>query len=160
MNQKTAIALGTFDGLHIGHISVLSTALGFDNMKPMVATFDEPPRRKAKNMNVPMLMQTKLKNERLIELGFCSVISLDFDKIHTQSPKEFLTKLCDDYNVGAISCGFNYRFGKNGEGDAAFISEFCREKGIEAWFDIWGHDVKHDWDWWYRQCEYHIPHIL
>jgi len=40
------------------------------------------------------------------------------------------------------------------------IRDICQSKGIRVWFDIWGHDVKHDWDWWYKQCEYHIPHIL
>ena len=33
-------------------------------------------------------------------------------------------------------------------------------KGIGVWFDVWGHDVKHDWDWWYKQTAYHIPHVL
>ncbi len=40
------------------------------------------------------------------------------------------------------------------------VRDICQEKGIHAWFDVWGHDVKHDWDWWYKQCEYHIPHVL
>ena len=40
------------------------------------------------------------------------------------------------------------------------VRDICQAKGIRAWFDVWGHDVKHDWDWWYKQCEYHIPHIL
>lgn len=40
------------------------------------------------------------------------------------------------------------------------LQDICREKGIQVWFDIWGHDSVHDWDWWYKQCAYHIPHIL
>ena len=45
--------------------------------------------------------------------------------------------------------------------DSTFrLQDICRRKGISVWFDIWGHDVKHDWDWWYKQTAYHIPHIL
>ncbi len=129
-SKKTAIALGTFDGLHIGHLSVLSAVLEMKDMKHYVATFDEPPRRKSKNIDVPMLISVKLKNELLESMGFDKVISLDFDEIRNQSPEEFLKNLCKEYNVGAISCGFNYRFGKNGKGDADFIEEFCRKNGI------------------------------
>ena len=40
------------------------------------------------------------------------------------------------------------------------LRDICQEKGINVWVDIWGHDVSHDWNWWYRQTAYHIPHLL
>lgn len=40
------------------------------------------------------------------------------------------------------------------------LRDICLSKGIPVWFDIWGHDVCHDWDWWYKQVAYHVPHIL
>lgn len=40
------------------------------------------------------------------------------------------------------------------------LKEICEQKGIGVWVDIWGHDVKHDWDWWYQQVAVHVPHIL
>lgn len=40
------------------------------------------------------------------------------------------------------------------------LKEICERKGIGVWVDIWGYDVKHDWDWWYKQCAVHIPHVL
>ena len=40
------------------------------------------------------------------------------------------------------------------------LRDICNEKGIGVWVDIWGHDVAHDWDWWYKQAAYHIPHLL
>lgn len=33
-------------------------------------------------------------------------------------------------------------------------------KGIHAWVDYWGTDVRHDWDWWYREVEYFLPYLL
>ena len=40
------------------------------------------------------------------------------------------------------------------------VDALCREKGIQVWVDIWGSDCAHDWDWWYKQAAYHIPHLL
>ena len=40
------------------------------------------------------------------------------------------------------------------------LRDICQQKNIHVWFDIWGQDVKHDWDWWYKQVAYHVPHIL
>ena len=35
-----------------------------------------------------------------------------------------------------------------------------RSKGINVWVDYWGHDVAHDWPWWYKQVEYFVPKLL
>ena len=40
------------------------------------------------------------------------------------------------------------------------LRQIFEEKGIGVWVDLWGYDCAHDWDWWYRQCDYHIPHLL
>lgn len=40
------------------------------------------------------------------------------------------------------------------------LRDIFAEKGIHVWVDIWGSDVRHDWDWWYQQAAYHIPHLL
>ncbi len=40
------------------------------------------------------------------------------------------------------------------------LRDIFQQKGIHIWVDIWGHDVAHDWDWWYKQVAVHVPHIL
>ncbi len=40
------------------------------------------------------------------------------------------------------------------------LREIFEEKGIGVWVDVWGWDCRHDWDWWYKQTAYHIPHLL
>ena len=40
------------------------------------------------------------------------------------------------------------------------LKDICEEKGIKVFFDSWGYDVKHDWDWWYKQVAVHVPHVL
>ncbi len=40
------------------------------------------------------------------------------------------------------------------------LKEIFDDKGISTWVDIWGWDVAHDWDWWYRQVTYFVPKLL
>ena len=40
------------------------------------------------------------------------------------------------------------------------LKRIFEAKNIPVWVDLWGHDVKHDWDWWYKQAVYYIPYIL
>ncbi len=126
--MKTAIALGTFDGIHIAHQSVLSIP---DEYKKTAVTFLKPPKMYFANKDELITdYQTKLK--ALEKMGFTQVVALDFLKVKDTSPKEFLDFLLNEYNPSLISCGFNYHFGKNGEGDTAFLKEYCSQIGIEC----------------------------
>lgn len=40
------------------------------------------------------------------------------------------------------------------------IKQLCEEKGIGVWVDVWGGDVCHDWEWWYKQVPYFMPTFL
>ena len=40
------------------------------------------------------------------------------------------------------------------------LKQIFEQKGIPVWVDLWGYDVKHDWDWWYQQVVYYMPYIL
>ena len=40
------------------------------------------------------------------------------------------------------------------------LKGILENKGIWAQVDIWGHDVNHDWPWWYKMCEYYVPQFL
>ena len=41
-----------------------------------------------------------------------------------------------------------------------YLDTLFRERGIHIWVDYWGHDVNHDWYWWYRQAQYFLPKLL
>ena len=132
MSMGHVLAFGTFDGLHKGHTAVLNAALSFKDLTPVVVTFDEPPKRKTSGFFVPMLMSAEKKLQLLKEMGFKEIFILDYDEIHDVSPKAFLDMLFEKYNVKAAVCGFNYRFGCGGSGDAAFICDYCQANGAEA----------------------------
>ena len=40
------------------------------------------------------------------------------------------------------------------------LARVCGAKGINARVEFWGLDVNHDWDWWYKQVPYFVPHLL
>lgn len=40
------------------------------------------------------------------------------------------------------------------------LHSILTSKGINTWVDYWGFDCHHDWDWWYRQVTYFVPHLL
>lgn len=42
----------------------------------------------------------------------------------------------------------------------ADLDAVCKQKGIQAEFNYWGYDVKHDWDWWFRQVDVYLPAFL
>ncbi len=124
--MKTAIALGTFDGIHIAHQRVLSIPNGY---KKIAVTFPKPPKMYFADKD-ELIMDYEAKASTLKEMGFTDVIPLDFLKVKDTSPKEFLKFLITEYNPSIISCGFNYHFGKNGEGDTAFLKEYCKQNGV------------------------------
>ncbi len=125
--MKTALALGTFDGVHIAHRKVLDLPEGY---KKTAITFKKPPKMYFDGKE-ELIMSFSDKVESLGKLGFSQIIALDFGKVRDVSPLEFLEFLRDEYKPSFISCGFNYRFGKNGEGDTAFLADFCQKNGIE-----------------------------
>lgn len=40
------------------------------------------------------------------------------------------------------------------------LADIFHRKGIHTWVDFWGHDVAHDWPWWYKQTAYFLPYFL
>ena len=41
-----------------------------------------------------------------------------------------------------------------------YLKRIFEAKHIPVWVDLWGQDVKHDWDWWYKQAAYYMPYVL
>ncbi len=125
--MKTAVALGTFDGLHTAHRDVLNLPDGY---KKVAVTFKIPPKMVVLGQNELLLSETD-KYHHLRELGIDEIITLDFNEVRNDSPESFLNFLKNEIGADYITCGFNYRFGKNGAGDTDLLSDFCNKNGIE-----------------------------
>ena len=125
--MKRAIALGTFDGLHKGHRTVLNLP---DGMKKTAVIFALPP--KAVLSGEPRsIMTARDKCAALKKIGIDEIFTLDFNKVKDMPPEEFLRFLKDKFSPDLISCGFNYHFGKNAAGNTQVLGDFCKCNGIE-----------------------------
>ncbi len=124
--MKTAVALGSFDGLHAGHRAVIEKTVG---VYSVAVTFAVPPKCTAAGEG--MLMTVADKNAALKNLGVNEICELDFEKVKNTGPDRFLKEINDKYSPALISCGFNYRFGKNAAGDTEYLARFCAKNGIE-----------------------------
>lgn len=128
-SKAVAIALGTFDGLHLAHQKVLNSALAAKAPGGAVCvTFETPPMRKSGGL----LLQPELKKQMLYEMGFKRVISLNFSAVRNLSAKEFLDLLKNRYCAESLSCGYDYTFGKNAAGKVSDLIQYCRENGLSA----------------------------
>lgn len=125
--MKNAIALGSFDGVHLGHQAVLN--LPSDHRK-IAVTFKAPPKSVLTG-NIKQIYTTENKCRILRELGIDEVVLLKFDEVRDISPEFFLKVLKTDYNPSFISFGFNYRFGKGGSGTADTLIDFCQKNSID-----------------------------
>ncbi len=123
--MKNAVALGTFDGIHSGHLSVLSIPEGYNKI---ALIFTIPPKC-IKKSKTELLLTPEEKTEKLKAMGFC-VKPLCFNEVEHLSPEAFLEFIKKEFNPKLISCGFNYRFGFKGEGDTALLEKFCQSNDI------------------------------
>lgn len=124
--SDVVLALGSFDGLHLGHKAVLDAAKDFKNRIALV--FDMPPAMQISG-EYELLLPIKEKHSLFHKEGFL-VETLDFETVRSLTAEQFLLWLYDMYYPKKICCGFNYHFGKNGSGNIETLSSFCSERGI------------------------------
>ena len=134
--QKKVIALGFFDGIHLGHQALLRRTaergrqLG---MVPAVFTFDRSPREAVTGEHVPLLT-TPADRRRIIEALFPDireVIVAPFDREMMTMPWDvFLEKLRDKFNAGWLVAGHDFRFGHRNQGSADLLREKAAELGM------------------------------
>ena len=130
--NKLSLALGTFDGLHKGHLKVLETTKNFtfDGFVPSVLLFDCHPQVSIKGFAPPMLITKEDKEANIKNMGLLPM-PISFSEIKDLTPEEFVRDiLVDKLNAGAIVSGENFHFGKNGQGNSEILSSLCEKYGI------------------------------
>ena len=134
--QKKVIALGFFDGIHLGHQALLrrTAERGRElGMVPAVFTFDRSPREAVTGEHVPLLTTIK-DRQRIVRTLFPDiqeVIVAPFDKEMMTMPWDvFLEKLRSRLNAGWLVAGHNFRFGHKNAGNADLLREKAAELGM------------------------------
>lgn len=135
--HASAVALGTFDGVHIGHQELIrktkELAVKKDAMS-VVCTFDVHPLSIICPERAPVrLMSLEEKIEKFAKLGVDGVLIQHFTFEYAAiAPDEYLRKLVDSMRVKVIVCGFNFTFGDRGRGNAQTILDGRTQYGYEA----------------------------
>lgn len=135
LNNACAVALGNFDGLHIGHKKVLESALEFSekyNLEPNVMLFDIHPRELIFGEKIPKLLTDTETEKLLAEMGF-SVYRVGFADIKDYTSEVFFNRiLIGELNAKALCCGFNYSFGKYGAGNEETLRILCEKNNVKC----------------------------
>lgn len=131
-NKSSFIALGSFDGLHLGHLSLVEKvkALAKDNDgKSIVFTFKNHPRTFINPNNRTELIMTNNEKVEVLKKENIDILAFrDFDeKIMKMMPEEFIKWICEAYKVKGIVVGFNFKFGYKNLGDVELLKKFQQE---------------------------------
>ena len=119
-------ALGTFDGVHLGHAHLIGRAVELAAARGLpsaAVTFDRHPLALIRPESAPMPLTTNAEKEALMAaLGLDILIEQPFTKeFAAQTGEEFLTQLCGVLHPAAIVIGYNHTYGRFGRGDAALL---------------------------------------
>jgi riboflavin kinase / FMN adenylyltransferase len=136
LEYKTYIALGSFDGLHLGHMELINKTLELskkNNIKSMVYTFKNHPLSVINKEKVPkLLMSNETKLNILEKLGLDIINLVDFDCEYMKiSPEAFIENMVKHYNVKGLIVGFNYRFGYKNSGNIDLLKEYSKKLDFE-----------------------------
>ena len=125
-----SLALGTFDGFHLGHMAVIRAAKKSEY--PMYALlFDEHPLKALCGKAPAELLSEETLNAICREYEI-DTLSIQFKEIMNMTAEEFFCEvLLKRFNVKELSCGKNYSFGKGGKGNADTLKELCKKHNVK-----------------------------
>ena len=133
-NKPIVLALGFFDCVHVGHLALVNEtkkmALSM-KCETAICTFSNDPNAL---LNKSKQIYTFEERKSIFEnIGIDNIIAERFTKeFAEQSPLEYLDNITNQYNIVGVVAGKDYTFGKNAEGNVAFLKEYLSVKGIKV----------------------------
>ncbi|NUU61373.1 bifunctional riboflavin kinase/FAD synthetase [Paenibacillus agri] len=126
--QPQVVALGQFDGLHLGHVSVIASAVALarkEGVPAAVMTFHPHPKDvMGKGDYEGYLTPQADKQKLLADMGVDILYIVEFnEQLSRVSPQNFVSVMLLPLHVITAVVGFDFRFGYQGEGDAEMLSE-------------------------------------
>ena len=137
--NSSGVALGFFDGIHLGHKAVINAMLSAveeenekDSLAKIVYTFQKNPAYLF-GKSVEIITTNEERYNIIKDMGVDRVVEDDFTSVMNFSPREFVEKvLVQRFNAKKVFCGFNYHFGKGGTADSGELTRLCSLYGIEV----------------------------
>lgn len=127
-----AVAMGYFDGLHIGHRAVIRAAVDWaaaHDAEPALFTFALP---RVNSLKGRRLLTTDDKHAAVAAMGVRHYVVPQFADIKGQSPEEFVTNIIDCMGARALFCGENFTFGARAAGNVQLLKELCVPRGVQV----------------------------
>ncbi|HEX8930657.1 MAG TPA: bifunctional riboflavin kinase/FAD synthetase [Actinomycetota bacterium] len=134
----TAVTIGVFDGVHLGHQALLARVVEEARSRgvlPGAITFDRHPMKVVRPGSDPPLLSTLSQRVELLgRHGMEFVLVLPFTpKLSRMAAEEFAVKvLLEAVNARVVVVGANFRFGHKAAGDARLIAELARPRGVDV----------------------------
>ena len=134
--KERVIALGFFDGVHLGHAALLRRTVEEAQKRgatPAVFTFDRPPKEVVTGVPCPLIASPEDRKGLLErEFGIKDVLMVPFDREMMTTPwDEFVTKiLVERYHAVHLVAGHDHHFGHKNQGSPELLVEKCEELGL------------------------------
>ncbi|CAM6086990.1 unnamed protein product [Calypogeia fissa] len=133
--RGAVIALGKFDALHAGHRALAEQAAKMG--APVLLSFSGMAEVLGWQPRLPVAAFYDRKRIMSIWARHCGGVvpqecALEFVKVRSLSPREFVQKLSTDLCVKGVVAGANYRFGYRAAGDASDLVQLCSEYGLQS----------------------------
>ena len=135
---RTAVVIGNFDGVHLGHQHVLATARAKadeQGLTLVAVTFDPHPMAVLRPEHAPPTLSTMdVRASLLTQHGADAVLALPFDRdMASWTPDEFAQRvLVDALHARVAVVGANFRYGNRAAGDVACLAGFGSDHGFEV----------------------------
>ena len=133
--NKTAVTMGIFDGVHRGHQAVINTACEFkkQGLDVVLFTFKTDTVTTKGRGFIEMLLSDDLKKERFDKLGVDYIYSPAFNEMKNMTSAQFVEQvLYKKLNADVVVCGEDFRFGKGAKGDAEKLKLLCEKHHIKT----------------------------
>ena len=130
-NPNLSLALGYFDGVHLGHQAVIKNAVDFAHQngnKSAVITFSDHPCCYFWGVCPKYILTRKEREEKIAELGVDYLYELDFESISGLTAEDYLKNiLVKHFTPSSISTGWNHNFGYKKSGNVKFLAQHAKK---------------------------------
>ncbi|WP_293695193.1 bifunctional riboflavin kinase/FAD synthetase [uncultured Agrococcus sp.] len=154
----TAVSVGKFDGVHIGHTSIirsLETLAESRGLETVAVTFDRNPLELIKPEVAPKpIASLQQQDEFLRGAGVDRVVTLEFDlELMRTEPEDFVEALFGSLRAKVLLVGADFTFGSRGRGDVRMLEQAAPGYGAEVHVidDVCTHDGRRISSTWIRE---------
>jgi riboflavin kinase/FMN adenylyltransferase len=126
--QPRAVAIGTFDGVHVGHRRILEATIA-DGRTPTVVSFDPHPRAVLTGNQVELITSLERRLELFEALGVADVLLVEFtSELSEMEAEQFVREYLEPIGTEAVLAGPSFRFGRGANGDLRLLERL----GLDA----------------------------